>query len=152
MKRSQSVFCFIICVMDYTYRQAEKLVSQSKRGPCLPLLCLSIIISTHGLQPWGPQRRIWSRWNISFSEWTIFFWFLLSLPEIHSKNCSPMGVIDPDMLCDSEALAWYLWGLISFSTRQECSSLFCLPHKAIRRIKEKMEEAFPCKWQSMMQM
>ena len=74
MKLSQSVFCFIIWAVDDTHRQAEEPVAKSKRGPCLPLLCTQyIIIFKHGLQHWGLQRLVWSRFSIHFSECTTFF-------------------------------------------------------------------------------
>lgn len=100
MKQSQSVFCFIIWVMDYAHRQAEEPVAKSERGPCLPLFCAQYIkFFKHGLQHWGLQRLIWSWFGIHF------FWvhnFFLSLSKIHSKNTSPMGVISsvPRMASD----------------------------------------------------
>lgn len=74
MKQSQSVFCFIIWVMDYAHRQAEEPVAKSERGPCLPLFCAQYIkFFKHGLQHWGLQRLVWSWFGIHFSECTTFF-------------------------------------------------------------------------------
>ena len=89
VKQSQSVFCFIIWVMDYAHRQAEEPVAKSERGPCLPLFCAQYIkIFEHGLQHWGLQRLIWSRFSIHFSECTTFsVTFKNSFEEHQSNGC-----------------------------------------------------------------
>lgn len=76
-----SKFLFYNLKMDYTHTQAEEFVA------------VSIIIHKHGLQPWGLQRHIWGRLNISLSECTILFCLLLSLSEVHAKIRSPVVVI-----------------------------------------------------------
>lgn len=80
--------------MGYTHTQAEELVTKSKKGPRLPLLCLQYHHLQTRTSAWRPATAYLKYIKCQFFWVRIFFsCFLLSISETHSKNCSPMGVI-----------------------------------------------------------